>query len=169
MNEIKIPKARVAVLIGKKGEVKKKIEKLGKVKLNISKDGYVIIKGEGLDCYLAIQVIRAIGRGFNPNIALDLLKENYLLDIINIKDYTGKSEKKFIRIKGRLIGKKGKAWKKIEEKTDTKISIYGKTIAIIGKIDNVYVVRRAFERLLRGAPHGKVYKFIDLELKKRGV
>lgn len=168
MNEIKIPKARVAVLIGKKGESKKEIERLTKTKLNISGEGYVIISGGGLESYLTLSVIRAIGRGFNPKIALKLLKADYILDLIDIKDYTKKSRKKFIRIKGRLIGKKGSVWKKVEEKTNTNISIYGKTIAIIGRFDDVDIAKRAFEKLLRGAPHGKVYKFIDSELGRRG-
>lgn len=167
MSEIKIPKARVAVLIGKKGETKKKIEKLAKIKLDISKEGDVVISGEGLGSYLAMEVIKAIGRGFNPNIALKLLKENYILQILDIKDYAGKSEKKFVRIKGRLIGKKGSTWKLLEEKTNTDISIYGKTIAIIGEVDDVDITRRAFEKLLKGSPHNKVYSFIELELKRR--
>ncbi len=167
MGEIKIPKSRIAILIGKKGEIKKKIESLTKMKLNISREGDVIVGGEGLGNYLAVQVVRAIGRGFNPEVALRLLKEGFILEIINIKEYTGKAEKKFIRIKGRLIGRQGRVWKKIEEKTNTNISIYGKTIAIIGCVDDVSLARRAFEKLLKGSPHGKVYKFIELELEKK--
>lgn len=167
MNEIKIPKARVAILIGKKGEMKKKIEKLAKVKLDVSKEGEVVISGEGLNCYLTMDVVKAIGRGFNPKIALKLLKEDFTLQVLDIKDYTGKSEKKFVRIKGRLIGKEGTTWKLIEEKTNTDVSVYGKTIAIIGKFTDVDVARRAFEKLLKGSPHSKVYTFIEFELKKR--
>lgn len=167
MTEIKIAKARVAVLIGKKGETKKRIEKLAKIKLNISKEGDVIIVGEGLGGYLAMEIVKAIGRGFNPNIALKLLKENYVLQTLDIREYTGKSEKKFVRIKGRLIGKKGSTWKLIEEKTNTDISVYGKTIAIIGEANDVSLSRRALEKLLKGAPHSKVYGFIELELKKK--
>lgn len=167
MSEIKIPKARVAVLIGKKGEMKKKIERLGKVKLNISKEGDVVIIGEGLGSYLTLQIIKAIGRGFNPAVALKLFKENYVLEILNIKDYSGKSEKKLVRIKGRLIGKKGSTWKLFEEKTNTDVSVYGKTLAIIGEVNDVDLARRAFEKLLKGSPHSKVYSFIELELKRR--
>ena len=167
MDEIKIPKARVAVLIGKNGEIKKKIEKLTKIKLKISREGDVIIDGMGLGSYLAVEVVKAIGRGFNPSIALKLLKENYILQLLAIKDYAGKSEKNLVRIKGRLMGKKGSTWKLFEEKTNTDISVYGKTIAIIGEVSDVDIVRRAFEKLLKGSPHSKVYMFIELELKKR--
>lgn len=167
MNELKIPKARVAVLIGKKGEIKKRIEKLTEIKLNISKEGDVLIEGTGLGSYLATEIVKAIGRGFNPKIALRLLKENYVLIILNIKEYTGKSEKKFERIKGRIIGKKGFVWKMLEEKTNTNVSIYGKTVSVLGLAENVDLARRAFEKLLYGAPHNNVYKFIELELKKR--
>lgn len=167
MNELKIPKARVAVLIGKKGETKKKIEKLTEIKLNVSSEGDIEIIGEGLGSYFAMEIVKAIGRGFNPNIALKLMKEDYILQIMDIRDYTGKSEKKIVRIKGRLIGSQGRTWKLFEDKTNTAISIYGKTISIIGKCMDVDLARRAFEKLLHGSPHGKVYKFIETELNKR--
>lgn len=167
MDEIKIPKARVAVLVGKKGETKKKIEKNTKTELKISKEGDVIIKGESIDVYVTKLIIKAIGRGFNPNIALKLLNEKNTLEVIDIKEYIGGSEKKIKRMKGRLIGTQGRAWKMLESKTNTDVSIFGKTIAIIGEIEDVNLARRAFEKLLGGAPHGKVYKFIEMELKRR--
>ena len=70
--ELKIPKERVAVLIGKKGEIKKQIEQATNTKLKIdSKEGDVEISGEdALKLYATREIIRAIGRGFNPEIAM---------------------------------------------------------------------------------------------------
>ena len=53
----------------------------------------------------------------------------------------------------------------IEKMTDTSMSVYGKTIGIIGKLHNVAIARQAVEMLLEGAPHGNVFKW--LEVKKR--
>ena len=165
--ELKIPKERVAVLIGKKGTIKKKLETKTKTKLDIGSEGDVIIQCEdNLNSLLAQNIIKAIGRGFNPEIAELLLDENNLLEIINIIGFTGKSKKKFTRIKARLIGTQGKSRKLIEHMTNTEISIYGKTVSIIGYFDNVLLAKKALEHLLSGAPHGNVYSFIENQKKE---
>ncbi len=165
--ELKIPLERVAVLIGKDGEVKRRIEDKMDVSLTInSEEGDVIIEGEdSLAVFETVPVIKAIGRGFNPDIAELLCKPDYGFDILNIVDYVGKSKKKMMRIKGRVIGREGKARVMIEQGTDTHISVYGKTIGIVGKLENVVVAKQALEMLLEGAPHGNVAKW--LEHKKR--
>lgn len=166
MHDLRIPKDRVGVLIGKKGEIKRLIEKNTKTKLVVDKEGGVVIEGEGVGVYDAHQIIKAIGRGFNPQIALNLLSDENSMEIINIKDFTGKSKKKFERIKARIIGRQGKARAAVERLTDTDIIIYGKTVAIIGKIEYVDIAKRGMEILLRGAPHGNAYKYMERELGK---
>ncbi len=168
--DIKIPKERVAVLIGKKGETKNKIEKETKVSLSIdSHEGDVEVKGEdALQLYMTRDIIRAIGRGFNPEIALLLLKQDYVFELIDITQFV--KENHLLRMKGRLIGKEGKARKVIEELTDTYISVYGKSVAIIGESENVSMCKRAMESLLQGAPHAVVYKWLEKrrkEMRKR--
>ena len=94
MDEIRIPKERIAILIGKKGETKRKIAKLTNTKLQVnSKEGDIIIYGEyGLNVYFAKKIINAIGRGFNPDIALTLLEENKDIEIINIHQFSRKTK-----------------------------------------------------------------------------
>lgn len=160
--EIKIPKERIAVLIGKEGLIKRQLQKETETKITVNKEGDVLIEGEdSLKVYSALQIIKAISRGFNPKIAQTLLNEQYIMDVLNIKDFTGKSENKFRRRKARVIGTKGKAWKLIEQLTDTNISVYGKTVAIIGLTENVILAKQAVEKLLRGAPHSHVYIFLE--------
>ena len=69
--EIKIPKQRIAVLIGKAGSVKKKLEEDTNTKISVdSEEGEVFVKGEdAISLYNTNQIITAIGRGFNPEIA----------------------------------------------------------------------------------------------------
>ncbi len=167
MQELNIPKLRVGVLVGIKGETKKKIEKKTKTKLTISKEGDVIIEGESIDCFICEKVVKAVGRGFNPIIALKLVNEDYVLEIINITDFAGKSKKKLIRIKARLIGTKGKARIVFENMTNTNIVIYGKTVSIVGKYYDVAFAKQGVEYLLEGAPHGNVYKFLEEAVKKK--
>jgi len=164
--ELKIPKERVAVLIGKNGEVKNRLEEKGKVSLEIdSKEGDVFIEGESIDVFVMVSIVKAIGRGFNPDVAETLFNENNSFEFVDIQDYVGKSKKDQMRLKGRVIGQEGKARKYIEGFTETKMSVYGKTVGIIGQIERVAMAKQAVEMLLEGSPHGNVYKW--LENKKR--
>ena len=169
--EIKIPKERIAVLIGKDGKTKKQIEEQTKTKIKInSQEGDVSVSGEdAINLYTTRELIRAIGRGFNPEIAQLLLKSDYLFDIIRLNDIA-KTKNDLVRLKGRVIGREGKCRRYIEELTDTHISVYGKTISIIGEAQNVSICRRAIESLLKGSSHGNVYKWLEKqrkEIKKR--
>jgi ribosomal RNA assembly protein len=164
--EMKIPASRVAVLIGIKGQTKKLIERKRKVKLRISKEGSVIVSAEdSVNIFNTVPMIKAIGRGFNPEVALTLLDESFSFELISIKDFT-KTEKDVARIRARIIGKEGKARLMLEKLTETFISIQGKTIGIIGKLESIDIAKRAIEKLLGGAPHGNVYKFIEQQKKQ---
>ena len=160
-SELKIPQDRVAVLIGVKGATKYAIQNATHTKIEVSKDGDVLISAdEAVAPFIATPIVKAIGRGFNPAIALKLTKDTFCLEIINMQDFTKRSVKKLVRIKARLIGTKGKARQLIERMTNTRIVVYGKTVALIGKTDDVAITKQAIEKLLSGSPHGNVYKFI---------
>ena len=165
--ELRIPKERIAVLIGPGGKVKKDIEGETHARLDIdSNEGDVLITGaDTLGMYSAREVVRAIGRGFNPTVAMLLFHNDYTLEILNLPDYLGKSKNKTIRLKGRVIGEGGKTRHLIEEHTETTLSVYGKTIAIIGKIENVRIAKKAIEDLLSGTPHAAVYRWLEKKRK----
>ncbi len=161
-HELKIPKERVAILIGKGGEIKTQLEEATKTKLQIDSDeGDVIISGEdAIGLYSAREIIKAIGRGFNPDIAQQLLKPDCMFEIISMADHA-KTKNDAIRLKGRVIGEAGKSRKIIEDLTECNVSVYGKTISVIGKAENVPIARRAIEALLQGSPHKNVYSFLE--------
>ncbi|MAG45400.1 MAG: RNA-processing protein [Nanoarchaeota archaeon] len=162
MSELKIPKARIAVLVGVKGKTKRLLEKKTKTKLKIdSQEGLVDIQGTSMAVFQTELIIKAIGRGFNPEVALSLLDEENCFELIDITSFAGKSKDKLKRIKSRLIGTKGKCRKFIENMCDIHISIYGKTVSIIGKVENVQIARLAIQDILSGAPHGPVYKTLE--------
>lgn len=171
--ELKVPKNRVAVIIGKEGSVKKEIEEATKTKLNIdSKEGDVFVSGEdAIGLYTAREIIKAIGRGFNPDVAKLLLKSDYVFEVVDVSEYV-KSREAMIRLKGRVIGKEGKSRKLIEELTECNISVFGKTIGIIGLPESASNARQAVESLLRGSTHANVYKWLEKrrrELKRREI
>jgi ribosomal RNA assembly protein len=169
---LKIPKERVAVLIGKEGSIKKRIEEETAIQIRIDSDeGDVYIKGEdALKLYTCREIIKAIGRGFNPEIALLLLKYDYSFEMISLNEMIKPSAME--RIKGRIIGSDGKSRRTIEELTRCFICVYGKTVGIIGETENVALARRAVESLIQGSPHSSVYKFLERkrrEMKKKDV
>ncbi|MCF7866808.1 KH domain-containing protein [Candidatus Woesearchaeota archaeon] len=165
--ELKIPKERIAVLIGTNGETKKELEEYSKTYLDIdSKEGDVTIKGEdSINMFALKEVIRAIGRGFNPEIARLLLKQDYVLEVMPMLDYL-KNKDHIPRVKGRIIGSGGKSRSTIETLTETFIVIYGKTISIIGESQGVMSAKKAIESLIAGSPHANVYKWLEKNRKK---
>ena len=160
--ETKIPRERIAIIIGKNGDVKKELEEYTSTNIDIdSKEGDIKITGsDSLQIYALKEVIKGIGRGFNPEIARLLLKQDYTLEVVSLLDYV-KHKGHFERIKGRVIGANGKSRDTIERLTDTYISVYGKTISIIGRSEGVVASKKAIESLLQGSPHANVYKWLE--------
>ena len=172
--ELKIPKERVAVLIGKNGEIKKSLESDTKTNIKIdSEEGDVFIHGEdALGLFTAREVARSIGKGFNPEIAKLLLKQDYIIEVIGLKEFTGKSKNTLLRLKGRVIGKDGKSRRIIEDLSESHISVYGKFVSIIGTAESASMAKRAVEALLRGSTHANVYKWLEKkrrELKRKRI
>jgi len=160
--ELKIPQERIAVVIGKNGETKKELETEAKCNIEVnSKEGDIIITGEdAVTLYSLKEVITAIGRGFSPETAQQLFKQDYVLEVIALNDFL-KNKNQMARIKGRVIGANGRARVTLEELTETNITVYGKTISIIGQIEKVALSKRAVESLLAGSLHRTVYKWLE--------
>ncbi|SDA43191.1 KH domain-containing protein [Methanobrevibacter millerae] len=164
---LKIPQNRVGALIGKNGEVKKSIEDLTGTILDIDSDeGTVYISPredmeDPLGVWNANHIVKAIARGFNPEIAKKLIHDDIYLEIIKLPLYVGKSKKALARYKGRIIGKDGKTRELITELADVDMAIYGKTVSLIGEMDNVMIAKEAIEMILNGSRHKSVYAFLE--------
>jgi ribosomal RNA assembly protein len=154
---------RTGVLIGKKGEVKKRIEELTGTKLEVdSKNNIVTIMGDDMSSIMTAQsIIKAINYGFSPERAYKLVDQDYNLHIIDIFTYLKKhDENNLRRVMGRIIGEKGRTKKILEETTGTFISIYRNYVAVIGLFDDILIVNEAIKRLALGTPHKYVYEFL---------
>lgn len=164
---LKIPKDRVGVTIGKNGKIKHQLEIITKTELKIdSETGNIAISStdeteDPLAIWKARYMIKAIGRGFNPEIALRLDNEELILEIINLQDYVGKSKKALVRQKGRIIGKGGRTRQIMHDMLDVEISIYGKTVSLIGKIENVQMAKEAINMILEGSRQKSVYAYLE--------
>lgn len=159
MQTIRIPQERIGVLVGPKGATKRRIQKQTHTEIEVSEEG-VVIEGDPLTELTALNIVHAIGRGFTPEKALRLLDEANIFLLVNITDYAGTS-KSIHRLKGRIIGEKGRSRKKIERQTNTLISVYGKTVGIIGGYDDAEKAKEAVIMLLSGSRHATVYKSLE--------
>lgn len=159
MKEVRIPEDRVGVLIGEGGETKREFEDLTDCDLVIE-DNLATVEGEVLDEMKAQEIVKAVGRGFSPERAFQLLEERKMLHLIDIGRYadTKNSEE---RLKGRVIGRDGEARRHIEKETETEISIYGTTIGIIGRGVNIEVAQEAITMLLKGSSHSTAYNYLE--------
>lgn len=172
----KVPMDRIAVIIGKDGSVRQRLEGLTGTEIFVdSTSGLVVIKKKGdvdvpIGDWIAQNMIKAIARGFNPSIAEKLMDDDYLLEIIDMERLVGGSKKNLTRVKSRLIGESGKTWKNIETLAEVHMSIYGNTLSLIGQYDEMKVAREAINKLIEGQNHASVYKFLQKkheELKRK--
>ena len=168
---IRIPKDRRAVLIGKSGNVKLKIEKLCYVSLDIDGDtGEVLIKSQGniekIQPFKAMEIVTAIGRGFSPENALTLLDGENTLHVIDLREFAGKSTANIERIKGRIIGEGGRARRNMENLSSTHISVYGRTVSIIGDSSKLRLAVDAISSISSGSLHGTVYSKLEAANRK---
>lgn len=162
-----VPMDRVAVIIGKDGATKKRIESLTCTEICVdSKTGSVIIKKKegpesNIGDWIAQNVVKAIARGFNPAVAEKLVDDEYLFEIIDLERVVGKSSGQIHRVKSRLIGEAGKTWKSIEAMAEVHLQVFGNTVSLIGKYEEMRVAREAINMLLSGKNHSGVYKYLQ--------
>jgi len=170
LQEIKIAGSRIGVLIGKGGETKKELETRTHTTITIdSKEGLVKLEGNDentIPLLRAVETVNAINRGFSPERAFEMLDdEDLLLDVI---DLSGMAEgpRQLDRLRGRIIGKDGRAREQIEDMTDVEISVFGKTVALIGYPEQLKTARAAIDMLIEGVPHENVFAFLDRKKKE---
>ena len=168
---VRIPVERVGAVIGKEGTTKRYLEEQLGVKLEVdSREGLVTVKSDSAlktDPFSATRVIEAIGRGFSPQRASRLLDEGATLEVIDLRDYAGRSASSLERIRGRVIGLKGKSRRVIEELTGCHLSVYGRTVAVIGGAEEVLLASEAVRSLATGSQHKTVYNSLQRARTKR--
>jgi ribosomal RNA assembly protein len=161
----RVPEDRIGVVIGPGGRTKRDIASRTGTRIEIdASEGEVRLAGPDDDpsgVLKARDIVLAIGRGFSPERALRLLKENTFLGILDIKFTTGHREKSALqRIRARAIGTGGRARSRIEELSGCSMSVYGSTVALIGEEEQLEHATHAVELLLKGSEHSTVFHYL---------
>lgn len=160
---IRIPADRIGALIGRSGGTKKRIEDACGVRVTVdSRSGEVLVEADGDDIvsiqpFKATEIVTAIGRGFSEENAMLLMNDAHRLHIMDLREYTGKSGAALERIRGRIIGEDGRARRNIEQLGHSRISVYGKTVSIIGEEHRLRTVVAAVNSILAGGMHSAAY------------
>lgn len=170
IQEVKISTSRVGVLIGKGGSTKKELETRTHTTIAIdSKEGLVKVEGSdenAVPLLRAVEIINAINSGFSPERAFEMIDdEDLLLDVIDLSK-SADNPQKLDRLRGRIIGKDGRAREQIENMTEVDLSVFGHTVALIGYPEQMKIARAAIDMLIEGVPHENVFAFLDRKKKE---
>ena len=137
---------------------KKKLQEKLNVKItNRGKEIY--LRGKGADEYIAELVIDALNFGFEYNAAIMIKEENFTFERLYIKDYTKRNDLK--RVRGRIIGKKSKTLKALEQLTKCFIELKDNEVGIIGPAENIENAQNAITSIIRGSKQSNVYSFLE--------
>ena len=164
---IRVPAERIAVLIGKKGAVVERIKQECVVDVEIESETGNVVVGYDTKSLLegnpfkALEIISAIARGFSPEKAFKLLHEDIVFQLLDMRDYVGNSQSSISRVKGRIIGERGKSRRTIEELSGADVSVYGHTVGFIGIFDAIKVAVEAIILLSKGSSHRTVYAMLQ--------
>ena len=170
----RVPKDRIAVLIGAKGSTMKSIrEACGCQDLFInSETGDVEVTWGQPGSYDPVKamklpdVVKAIGRGMAPKAAIRVFDDQHFFEMVDLRDFVGKRSNQQRRVRSRIIGSQGKVRKLIENLTDTEITIYKSTVVIIGEQEGLFAARQAIEMLAGGSEHGSVLGYLEKDRRK---
>lgn len=117
------------------------------------------ISGEAEKEYTAEKVIEAINFGFAIDAALMIKEEELILQVLNIKDYTNRNDLE--RIRGRIIGTKGKTKNTLINLTECFIEVKDNKVGIIGHPENIENATQAIISLIKGTKQGNVYAYLE--------
>ena len=148
-------------------KIKKAIPKLEKkLKIRISiQNSNITLKGEEVNIFLAKEILEAVDFGFDIDDALLLLKNDFCLEFINIKEHTHRHNLKEVR--SRVIGRKGKAMKTIEVLTGSVMVVHDNKVGLIVDSEHLETAVQGVISLIQGSKHGNVFAY--LERQNRGL
>ncbi|MBS3073087.1 hypothetical protein J4477_04595 [Candidatus Pacearchaeota archaeon] len=144
--------------IRKISQSRKELEKALDVKISINGRS-VSIDGKEVNEYFALRVVEALDYPFILEDALLLKDENYMIEIIHVKDHT--KRKDFSVIKGRIIGTKGRTLRVLKDLTGCEVVVQDNNVAIIGKAENILDAVQAVISLIQGSKQGNVYARLE--------
>ncbi len=137
---------------------KNRLERLLNVKITIKNDE-ISIEGKPEDEYTAEKVIQALAFGFPLPVALLIKEEDFLFEILDIKDFTHRKDLETIR--ARIIGKEGKTLKTLNTLTQCYFELKDNDVGIIGSPEYIKNAQDAVIFLIQGSKQANVYSFLE--------
>lgn len=158
-----LEKDRIPVFIGTDGSTKKELEDKFESKIDIDSDsGEVIVESEdAVSVFVLSNIVNAVNLGHNPDNAMKLEDENYVLDVIDVKSLVRNDHTRVKTVMGRIIGKNGATRRAIEEITRCSVSVRDTNVSVIGPYENILLVHEALEMLINGVSHKSFYSFLE--------
>lgn len=133
-----------------------------KIKLKIAGKN-ITIKGEEIAKYEATNVFQAIDKGFPIEEALLLLNENYIFELMNIKNLA--TRKDISQIRARIIGRKGKTLKVLQELTECYLILKDNYVYIIGPSEKIKDCLNGIRKLIQGSKQSSTYTYLERQRK----
>jgi len=137
---------------------KKRLEQLLNVKISVAKEN-ISTEGYPEDEYIAEKVIQALDFGFPFQTALMIKQNDFMFEILKIKDYTPRKDLE--RIRARIIGKAGKSLSTLSHLTQCFFELKDNFVGIIGAPENIKNAQEGINALIRGSKHGNVYSYLE--------
>ena len=167
----RVPKNRIAVLIGKGGQTRKMLEEISGAELDIdSQTGEVMAEWkEEPDPVVRMKmpdVVLAIGRGLAPSRAIQLIQDDVFLRMYDIREWVGRQPNQTRRMRSRLIGRNGRIRSLIEEISNCEMAIHGSTVLVIGDREGIALAGPAIEGILRGSEHSTILHGLEQDRKR---
>jgi ribosomal RNA assembly protein len=137
---------------------KKRLE--SKLNVKITHRGKeVFVQGKPTDEYIAEKIIDALNFGFPFSTAILIKEEDFIFEILNIKDYTKRRDLK--RIRARIIGKKGKTLQTLHQLTKCNFELKDNQVGIICSPEFLENGQEAIIYIIHGAKQSNVYNFLE--------
>jgi len=145
---------------------KENIEKTLNIKLT-NKGKLVFVDGSADNEFTALQALEAINTGFSTYKSLSLKNEKIIFQKLNIKDLTKRQDLE--RVRGRIIGTKGKTLQTLHNLTNCEISLQDNFIGLIGDAEYMEDAMQALTSLVQGSKQGNIYARLEKQKKKKRV
>ena len=137
---------------------RKNLEKKLRIKIT-GRGEEITIHGPPESEYIAEKVIDALEFGFPFSVALLIKEQDFMFEVLNIKDYTRRKDLE--KVRARIIGKQGKTLRTLLELTKCHFEIKDNQVGIIGEPEYMKNAQEAMISLIRGAKHANVYSFLE--------
>jgi KH domain-containing protein len=137
---------------------RKKLEEKLHVKIT-NRGKEVFVEGSPENEYTAEKVLDSLNLGFPFSIAILIKEEDFIFEILNIKDYT--KRKDLERIRARIIGTKGKTLQTLHQLTNCNFELKDNYVGIIGPPECMENGQEAIIAIIKGAKQSNVYSLLE--------